>query len=144
MTITTLDFGRTIAVLAVNHNVPFDEFARGELRVTGPDGAYEGRLGLYSGLNFAWREPDQASWHSKKEASPMQSLPGFWMPDAFAGPMLSLLGAIDTGGVPATSGEDNLRTLAIVFAGYRSMETGVPVSPALVLAEAIAEVAQGR
>lgn len=140
MTITTLDFGRTIAVLTVNHNVPFSEFARGEIRVSGPDGAYEGQLGLYSGLNFAWREPDHAKWQSKSEVSPRRPLPGLWMPDAFAGPMLSLLEAIDHGCGAATSGEDNLKTLAVVFAGYQSMETGLPVSPSKLLAETIKSV----
>lgn len=43
-----------------------------------------------------------------------------WFPDAFAGPMLELLSALDEGREPAHSGDDNLRTMALVDACYRS------------------------
>jgi predicted dehydrogenase len=47
-----------------------------------------------------------------------------WLPDAFAGPMATLQEWI-AGGPPApTRLEDNLRTLALVEALYRSVETG--------------------
>ena len=45
-----------------------------------------------------------------------------WFPDAFSGPMASLIEAIGSGGEPETSGRDNLNTLALVLAGYRSAE----------------------
>ena len=47
-----------------------------------------------------------------------------WLPDAVAGPMGSLLAAVAEGGEPETSGADNLGTLALLHALYRSMETG--------------------
>jgi predicted dehydrogenase len=43
-----------------------------------------------------------------------------WIPNAFIGPMASLLQAIATGGSPLTSGSDNLGTLRIVNALYES------------------------
>ena len=52
------------------------------------------------------------------------------MPDAFAGPMLSLMEAIATGSEPATSGRDNLNSLRLAFAVRRSQELHQPVRPA--------------
>ncbi|MDA1274711.1 MAG: Gfo/Idh/MocA family oxidoreductase [Verrucomicrobia bacterium] len=43
-----------------------------------------------------------------------------WFPDAFAGPMAQLLIALESGAQPAISGRDNLRTMALVDAAYRS------------------------
>jgi predicted dehydrogenase len=49
--------------------------------------------------------------------------PYAWFPDAFAGPMLSLMRAIEDGGpVPDVDGRDNLRTMALVDACYRSLD----------------------
>ncbi len=43
-----------------------------------------------------------------------------WFPDAFAGTMAQLLIALETGTEPAISGRDNLKTMALVEAGYAS------------------------
>src|SRR5262249_39858759 len=43
-----------------------------------------------------------------------------WIPDAFIGPMSSLLKAIATRGSPLTSGRDNLATLRLIHALCRS------------------------
>jgi len=43
-----------------------------------------------------------------------------WFPDAFAGTMAQLLIALESGGEPAISGRDNLKTMALVDAGYLS------------------------
>jgi len=45
-----------------------------------------------------------------------------WFPDAFRGTMGMLLEALATGREPAVSGRDNLRTLALVEACYRSLD----------------------
>ncbi|MGC2659334.1 MAG: Gfo/Idh/MocA family oxidoreductase [Bryobacteraceae bacterium] len=45
-----------------------------------------------------------------------------WFPDAFQGPMAELMNAIATGSEPETNGEDNLKTMALVEAGYRSLK----------------------
>ncbi len=44
-----------------------------------------------------------------------------WFPDAFQGPMAELMEAIATNAEPETSGADNLQTMAILEAGYRSI-----------------------
>jgi predicted dehydrogenase len=43
-----------------------------------------------------------------------------WFPDAFAGTMGQLLIALETGDEPAIGGRDNLNTMALVDAAYRS------------------------
>jgi predicted dehydrogenase len=45
-----------------------------------------------------------------------------WFPDAFVGPMAQLLVALETNTEPEISGQDNLRTMALVEACYRSSE----------------------
>jgi predicted dehydrogenase len=46
--------------------------------------------------------------------------PEVWFPDAFAGTMGALLGALDGAPLPI-SGRDNLGTMALIEAGYRSL-----------------------
>ncbi len=44
-----------------------------------------------------------------------------WFPDAFVGPMAQLLCAIEDGTSPEISGDDNLKTMGLVEACYRSV-----------------------
>ncbi len=44
-----------------------------------------------------------------------------WFPDAFQGPMSEVMNAISSGKEPPTSGADNLKTMAVIEAGYRSL-----------------------
>ncbi|XOV69709.1 MAG: Gfo/Idh/MocA family protein [Verrucomicrobiota bacterium] len=46
-----------------------------------------------------------------------------WFPDAFIGTMAQLLVALEEGNEPEISGEDNLKTMALVEAAYLSAET---------------------
>ncbi len=55
--------------------------------------------------------------------------PEVWFPDAFAGTMGGLLDALATGAGPVISGRDNLNTMALVDACYRSLEEHRPVRP---------------
>jgi predicted dehydrogenase len=50
-----------------------------------------------------------------------------WFPDAFEGTMGQLLTAIATGAEPAVTARDNLRTMALVEACYRSIDDHRPV-----------------
>ncbi|MGC1274742.1 MAG: Gfo/Idh/MocA family oxidoreductase [Planctomycetaceae bacterium] len=43
-----------------------------------------------------------------------------WFPDAFVGPMADLLCALEDGRPPELGGDDNLKTMALVDAAYRS------------------------
>ncbi len=53
-----------------------------------------------------------------------------WFPDAFQGPMAELMRAIATNSQPTTNGADNLKTMAIIEAGYRSISErrSVPIT----------------
>ena len=54
--------------------------------------------------------------------------PESWFPDAFIGTMAQLLVALEQGTEPAISGRDNLKTMALVDAAYRSAEQSRAVS----------------
>jgi predicted dehydrogenase len=51
-----------------------------------------------------------------------------WFPDAFEGTMGQLLDSLATGAEPAISGRDNLHTMALVDACYRSLDEHRPVA----------------
>lgn len=52
-----------------------------------------------------------------------------WFPDAFAGTMAQLLRAVEDNQKPEINGRDNLKTLAIIEACYKSIEEGRKESP---------------
>jgi len=93
-------------------------------RFAGTEGVLKGTIGwpdaTYSTLQFtsremrAWREP---VFETK------------WFPDAFIGTMGDLFRAIETGEEPTISGEDNLKTLQLVFGCYKSASEHRAVSP---------------
>lgn len=98
-------------------------------RVEGISGLAEGTLGWPQYPN---RAPSTITFTSSAQ-------PGVWIaprwrdvwfPDAFQAPMADLMNAIATHTLPATNGADNLRTMALVEAGYRSMREhrAVPLS----------------
>lgn len=103
-------------------------------RVEGTEGMAEGTIGwpgypnaIPSTMRFTtvqepnvWFEPQ---W---KEV---------WFPDAFQGTMGMLLDALTEGKAPAISGRDNLRTIALVEACYRSLEEHRPVRLSEILEE---------
>lgn len=95
-------------------------------RVEGTDGMAEGTLGWPEYPN---RCPSTLTFTTT-------SNPGIWItprwrevwfPDAFQGPMADLMDAIARGRQPESSGADNLGTMAIIEAGYRSIHEHRPV-----------------
>jgi predicted dehydrogenase len=63
------------------------------------------------------------AWNSKifqPEIRFEAKLVGTYFPDAFIGPIGSLMQALQEDGVPETDGADNLRTLRIIEAAYIS------------------------
>jgi predicted dehydrogenase len=89
-------------------------------RVEGTDGLAEGTVGWPEYPNRApstmrfTTNLQQGVWITPKWKE-------VWFPDAFQGPMFELIDAISTGVQPITSGEDNLSTMAMIEAGYRSL-----------------------
>ena len=56
---------------------------------------------------------DEEVWHKPRWDD-------VWFPDAFVGPMAELLCALEEGREPVVNGDDNLKTMALVDACYRS------------------------
>jgi predicted dehydrogenase len=131
-TISTLIYPADLrAVVVVNHeNVSGRN--RAEFQVDGTDGTIHGTLGLL--YDYPHGRPDTLEvWSRTLPTDGWLPYPVTtrWIPDAFIGPIRSLLAAIATGGEPETSARDNLGTLKIVEALYRSGATGEaqPIEP---------------
>lgn len=96
-------------------------------RVEGTDGLARGTIGwpgypqrCPSTIDYTTR--DSGVWHRPRWTEA-------WFPDAFAGPMAELLCALEENRRPAISGDDNLKTMALVDAAYRSADEHRAVSP---------------
>lgn len=96
-------------------------------RVEGTTGLARGTIGwphypkrVPSTIDFTTNETGR--WHQPRWDE-------VWFPDAFVGPMAELLTALETGSEPAMSGEDNLKTMALVDACYVSAREHRAVSP---------------
>ena len=66
--------------------------------------------------------PDAGRWNSPRWNE-------VWFPDAFVGPMAELLCALEENREPSINGDDNLKTMALVDAAYRSAKEHRAVSP---------------
>ena len=87
-------------------------------RIEGTSGMARGTIGWPS---YPERTPSTLDYTTT--ASPQWHQPRWqevWFPDAFVGPMAQLLCALEDGTVPEINGDDNLRTMALVEACYRS------------------------
>jgi predicted dehydrogenase len=99
-------------------------------RVEGTHGAIRGTLGLL--YDYPHGRPDTLELRS--EVLPTDGWVPYpvttrWIPDAFAGPMASLLAAVATGTPPRTPASDNVGTLRLLEALYESAATGNALKP---------------
>ncbi len=91
-------------------------------RVEGTDGLALGDIGW---CKDPYTSPSALRYAKRGDtAFTTANLHGSWFPDAFAGTMAQLLIALETKEEPAVSGRDNLRTMALVEAAYRSAAEG--------------------
>ncbi|HMD86078.1 MAG TPA: Gfo/Idh/MocA family oxidoreductase [Terriglobia bacterium] len=128
-TLTIWEYDSGLQVLIdVNHGVWQDD-RYAIFRFEGTEGIIKGTIGLM--YNYPAGRPDTLEFMSKKSMGYWFSARNdyLWIPDAFVGPMGSLMRAIEDDSEALTSGSDNLKTLQLVFAAYRSMEQGRAVSP---------------
>jgi predicted dehydrogenase len=102
-------------------------------RVEGTEGLARGTIGW---PDYPKRTPSTIEWTSIRQAGDWvrPTWPEAWFPDAFAGPMAELLCALEECRPPELSGEDNLHTMALVDACYRSVRERRAVSPAEIFA----------
>lgn len=126
-TITIMDYANGLqAMVAVNHyNLHGETFAT--FRFIGTEGAIEGTIGLM--YDYPNGRPDSLVYRQKGKDPIEVELDEMWIPDAFVGPMASLMEAIETDGVPFSSTRDNLDTLRVVNAAYLSASENRSVRP---------------
>jgi predicted dehydrogenase len=89
-----------------------------EWRIEGLDGLAKGNIGW---CQDPYTTPSTITYATKGDSdfhSPTWE--ESWFPDAFIGTMAQLLIALETGEEPAIGGRDNLKTMALVEAAYRS------------------------
>lgn len=90
-------------------------------RVDGTKGVAKGTIGWPTGaastLTYASTETTGGEWVTPKWDT-------MWFPHAFIGVMEQLQHAVKTGEPPQLSVADNVRTMALVEAGYRSIDEG--------------------
>ncbi len=117
--------GNLRASLLVNHHsvAPNDDLVS-KFTLEGTEGRCEGTIGLL--LNYPLGRSDVLKV-SQRELTPdgalRLELEGRWFPDAFIGPMSSLMEAISTDGEAETSGKEVCGTMRLVEAICRSHET---------------------
>jgi predicted dehydrogenase len=95
-------------------------------RVEGTEGVAEGSIGWPAYPN---RKPSELRFTTTQQPgvwlTPRWS--EVWFPDAFQGPMAELMDAIAGDRIPANGGAENLHTMALVEACYRSVAEHRPV-----------------
>lgn len=134
-TITVLEYTSGLQVLVDANHSNWSDDLYAIFRFLGTAGIIDGTLGLMydypkgraDSLRFQARGEGAQPWHEA-------ALSTMWIPDAFIGPMASLMDAIQTDGEPITSGADNLKTLQVVNAAYRSAAEHRAVAPAEIAA----------
>jgi hypothetical protein len=96
-------------------------------RIEGLDGLAIGDIGW---CKDPYTTPSTLRWAAKGDANFREPRwTESWFPDAFIGTMAQLLIALETGAEPVLSGRDNLKTMALVEAAYRSAAQGRAVAP---------------
>lgn len=103
-------------------------------RVEGTAGMAQGTIGWPA---YPAREPSTIRFTTQREPGYWfaPTWPQVWFPDAFEGTMGELLCSLEENREPAISGRDNLHTLALVEAAYRSLDQHRPVRPAEITEE---------
>lgn len=125
----TLDFGEGVQGCIwddcsghLNGDGPWD------LHLAGDEGSVRACEYFAGGRGASWAE----GWHrSRPNAAIRPRITGAWQPDAFGHVMADLLEAIEEDREPTSNGEDNLKTVRLVFAARRSHETQQPVAPSV-------------
>jgi predicted dehydrogenase len=127
ITVSTLHFASGVMAVSIEdvwsgpREEGFDSDIWIRWRVEGLDGVAQGTIGwptnARSTLTFASKTTTGGKWVTPRWETR-------WFPDAFAGVMEQLQYAVRTGGPPALAVADNVKTVALVEAGYRSLAEG--------------------
>ena len=127
ITVSTLTFPSGVMAVSMEdvwsgpREEGFDSDIYIKWRVEGTDGVAQGTIGWPDGspstLTYASKTATGGKW-----VSPTWDT--MWFPHAFVGVMEQLQYAVKSGEPPALSVADNVRTVALVEAGYRSIDEG--------------------
>lgn len=128
-TISTWEYDSGLQILIAICHFDWSPGLYSLFRVLGTDGLIEGTIGTNYDYPDGRNDTLKFTSRSQPERDFSSTLPGKWIPDAFYGPMASLMEAIQNDGEPITSAEDNLGTLRVVEAAYRSAHDGRSVNP---------------
>lgn len=127
ITVSTLTFPSGVLAVSMEdvwsgpREEGFDSDIYIKWRVEGTDGVAQGTIGWPDG------SPSTLSYASKTTTGGKWVTPTWetmWFPQAFVGVMEQLQYAVKTGEPPALSVADNVKTVALVEAGYRSIAEG--------------------
>jgi predicted dehydrogenase len=133
-TVTTWDYANGLQILINICHFDWSPALYSLFRVLGTEGVIEGTIGTNYDYPDGRNDTIKFTSRTHSEQNFECVLPGKWIPDAFYGPMASLMEAIQTDGEPITSARDNLGTLRVVEAAYRSMNEARSVSPSEITA----------
>ncbi len=127
ITVSTLKFASGVLAVSIEdvwsgpREEGFDSDIWIRWRVEGTDGVAQGTIGWPTGepstLTYASKTATDGKWVSP-------SWDTMWFPHAFKGVMEQLQYSVKTGTPPALSIADNVKTMALVEAGYRSLAEG--------------------
>jgi predicted dehydrogenase len=130
ITVSTLKFGSGLLALSLEDvwSGPREEGYESDVyiswRVEGTDGVAKGTIGWPTGsvstLTYASKKTTGGKW-----VTPTWDT--MWFPHAFRGVMEQLQHAVKTGAEPALTVADNVKTVALIEAGYKSMAENRPV-----------------
>lgn len=122
-TTTIYEYSDTLQVVVLANHNNWSDRPRAVVRCQGTLGQSEGTLGVL--YDYPVGRPDTFEFWSRDGSFRLsQHADERWIPDAFAGPMAELRSAVAEGRHPLTNAWDNLGTLRVVHAAYRSAETG--------------------
>ena len=128
ITVSTLKFPAEVLAITMEdvwsgpRQEGFDSDIFIKWRVEGLDGVAQGTIGW---PDYPKGSPSTLRYCSRKTTDGHRVQPSWntrWFPHAFAGVMEQLQYALKTGTTPMLSASDNLKTMALVEAGYRSMQ----------------------
>ena len=119
------------SVVDTHHNIGGLDDQYAVFRIEGTEGSAVAELGLLK--NYPTGVPDSFRYMSRRlqpETWITPHLAGSWFPDAFIGTMASVMRGIEgVPGAPETAVRDNLGTLRVVLAAYRSMAERRAIDP---------------
>lgn len=120
-----LEFKEDLRATYVANMAAHPQSQQHRIRIEGTGGVVKARQDdLWMPGSVAYSPTDEeAMWYQPQ-------LAGDGFTDGFIGLMGDLMDAIDQDREPAVSGQDNLKTLQVVFAAYKSAELGRKVAPA--------------